>query len=1050
MCFRDSCLQCVARTRATVPGKFSIHVASDAIEAVLPRSVSDDGTSAAYLRSTLHPRSSIKHSFLFFFSFVRVSIFLVSLFSFVGAGIITKETAMKVPDDLRPELTTIRRLLIYKLWTDDKIPDEFEGRITLKQRDLVLWFVFSWETDPREKARASLLEFTKPQVWMGPKDGQLVTELYLMGLGLLLRRSIITITDGSDQAACSAVNVLLDDHDSLVLPYVAGAEMQLVADANLRRSTHIFPSVQLGLNAFKGEPIVTYEECIDVFSQKIRQNRNKFIIVRCTDRHYRLYRPNDEASSSQDIPVFSRSKDKRLSLEAAPGTPQAKNPRQLQWEHYLNKQPEAVRKEIFQQNSRPMDKNLIPKRKVAMFRWLVNNEQIRDKVLDNPDVHIDVEADRLVKSEPTQANQPITQDDLAWVEPSSEESSLPPGKVDEDSKSSIQADESLEDNLPSVEALSEEPSLQSCRLDDDLKSSVPADETRKENIASASQESSQYASQQSSQGALQQYSSQSSKWSGYPEIVQQYVKVRSKEVRKHIHLARREAANRIGSRILKPEVRDQIFKEHVEDILLPIARKKLERKVPHKVLKPVEESTESGYESAEYKRLVLLGEDEDMSTYWPLKKHACQRTWNELSREDIATANSLGFDHHAWTMRTINGSKFQRLPRIATFNSAASSLGFLKGYRETNDDGKFCNNDARCKYPGPLFKKRGVNVYWDALYMPSSTKVRPCLKTWKDLTETERAGAKLLQLDEQEWDGPKPFTYSIYSCNGWRTYCVEGCREIETALDLLGFDAWEHTIDPIFSARLKQWYAQRELEILRVPGSYIDMPTIAALNLHRGDVPRLGHDAVIPHVNLSQDIIMHATNELISRHLGGNACLLEAFCFATGHKLSELGIHKQQCFHNRDDGTFMNLNLLNKACHTSKHAAAAFVVRELVPDKGHSFESLLSLRNGMYLINVSVETTHGFRLHYIVWDGWRRLLFVGGGSRERRDDSQNLAGILYFEEHEIQPSDPSVAIARIRESQITAVNSIKWIGCKRGLMHRTSHVLASLCSKRKK
>ena len=85
---------------------------------------------------------------------------------------------------------------------------------------------------------------------------------------------------------------------------------------------------------------------------------------------------------------------------------------------------------------------------------------------------------------------------------------------------------------------------------------------------------------------------------------------------------------------------------------------------------------------------------------------------------------------------------------------------------------------------------------------------------------------------------------------------------------------------------------------------------------------------------------------------------------------------------------------------------------------------------------------HGSVLHYIVWDAWRLLLFIGGGNQKTASGKEFVAGIVRVEKHDLL--DPSGLIEYLKGKEISQVNSIKWLACHKTYLNETSHVLAPI------
>ena len=342
------------------------------------------------------------------------------------------------------------------------------------------------------------------------------------------------------------------------------------------------------------------------------------------------------------------------------------------------------------------------------------------------------------------------------------------------------------------------------------------------------------------------------------------------------------------------------------------------------------------------------------------------------------------------------------------------------------------------KYPGPLFRVRGKEVFWDSLYIKNSVIVRPCLLKYAHLSKKEKDAAKLLGLNRAEWDGQKPFTSSVYNDKHSSEYCLPNLEHYHLAFNILAFDHQEHTINSVFRAKMIDVFEDKKKKF---GSGYIEYETLKAFELDLANTKVLTVQELMPSFNFVEEELKHATNETKSRSLGGSSCLLEAFCFGTGHHLKELGIKATQCFPNHGaDTSRMCETLLNSACRNSEGIARAFVLRFMSPSPTLSFEGLLGLKHGIYFANVTVNTLHGYRVHYIVWDAWRSLLFLGGGNQFNKNGEQFLAGILRLDPEDL--ADLTNVILSLKSKNIKDVLSIRWLACRKGLMHQTSHVLA--------
>ena len=66
------------------------------------------------------------------------------------------------------------------------------------------------------------------------------------------------------------------------------------------------------------------------------------------------------------------------------------------------------------------------------------------------------------------------------------------------------------------------------------------------------------------------------------------------------------------------------------------------------------------------------------------------------------------------------------------------------------------------------------------------------------------------------------------------------------------------------------------------------------------------------------------------------------------------------------------------------------------PDELNIFD-LVSIKEAVALATATVAAEHGYDTHSIVWDGWRRILFIGPGA----SDDRGLDGALLVAQNDL-------------------------------------------------
>lgn len=125
-------------------------------------------------------------------------------------------------------------------------------------------------------------------------------------------------------------------------------------------------------------------------------------------------------------------------------------------------------------------------------------------------------------------------------------------------------------------------------------------------------------------------------------------------------------------------------------------------------------------------------------------------------------------------------------------------------------------------------------------------------------------------------------------------------------------------------------------------------------------------------------------------------CLSEALCFATGMSLYDLGIlsdGEKIAFQTQPYARLRDVNACLESVQPRSLPARSFTLRRWSkPDEiKHEVSSvlvlphILLLNQGIWLLSCDVAAGKGTtESHTVVWDGWRRLFFVGAGKYHAR------------------------------------------------------------------
>ena len=214
---------------------------------------------------------------------------------------------------------------------------------------------------------------------------------------------------------------------------------------------------------------------------------------------------------------------------------------------------------------------------------------------------------------------------------------------------------------------------------------------------------------------------------------------------------------------------------------------------------------------------------------------------------------------------------------------------------------------------------------------------------------------------------------------------------------------------------------------------FLDISKEGSKGLHWDCVIKLEPLAEPLAVSARGTVPFRTNSKYMRRFCGGRFCLVEALVFATGKSRKELNL---SCFTTSLKGEYENR--VSTGGISFKQVNACFQVRDGPPfelshvrqhqDRKRTFDgklarkafseqmnlhSLIRLEHGIFVATVQVDLPSGMTdSHAIVWDAWRRILFLGPGDF----NDQVCDGALLVEEADIadkmHTSDVCIGVQR--------------------------------------
>ena len=195
------------------------------------------------------------------------------------------------------------------------------------------------------------------------------------------------------------------------------------------------------------------------------------------------------------------------------------------------------------------------------------------------------------------------------------------------------------------------------------------------------------------------------------------------------------------------------------------------------------------------------------------------------------------------------------------------------------------------------------------------------------------------------------------------------------------------TMDVVLARRIA---AVAHCNLKLTKGGWIELALIESASIRKSLIPPAptSRGMVTPNGQT-----LHRHNEFITRRLGEHMCSWEAMAFAIGKPHTQLGVDWQQSVDKEDGASHADVNRLSQGAPRGTIAHAFELQRWKAAGAGRRREidlhDVLQLSAGLLVIRAEITPKDlcmgGMKLHFIVYDAWRGILFIGGGSPSTYD-----------------------------------------------------------------
>ena len=259
---------------------------------------------------------------------------------------------------------------------------------------------------------------------------------------------------------------------------------------------------------------------------------------------------------------------------------------------------------------------------------------------------------------------------------------------------------------------------------------------------------------------------------------------------------------------------------------------------------------------------------------------------------------------------------------------------------------------------GTLHRKFFEDIYGDF----------PCCHAWKNLAQVFQVKLQqVLGIGELHWDS-RNFRDIPYGYHGSQTVFIQS----------LGFlhNVNRHEKSP------RRWPGYSKD---KGGGGWIEYDIVASCNLDIANLDIVTRARVDARNIHSPNWWSYATNKLISRKLAPGLCLAENMVFASGMSLKELGVSGTSMIQADTLGALsVSFEALKQRLNGPGQRSRVFDLKKVYPTP--NLESLLQLADGIFiaLVLLNLKNFDTPQAHYITWDAWRGLIFIGGGRSRKR------------------------------------------------------------------